>query len=40
MKMNENKVFLEQYYETMGIAEPVYRFCSKIEENLKKRFPD
>ena len=38
MKMNENKDLLEQYYETMGIAEPVYRFCSKIEENLKKRF--
>ena len=36
--MDEKKERLEQYYKEMGISELVYRFCSKIEENLKERF--
>lgn len=35
--MKENKL-LRQYYKNMGISEPVYDFCAKIEEELKERF--
>ena len=36
--MNEEQQILEQYYESMGISRPVFRFCSQIEERLKERF--
>ena len=36
--MDEKNTILEQYYKEMGISEPVYQFCSKIEESLKERF--
>ena len=38
--MNEEKQILEQYYESMGISRPVFRFCSEIEEKLKGRFAE
>lgn len=36
--MNEEQQILEQYYESMGISRPVFRFCSQIEERLEERF--
>ena len=36
--MDEKNTILEQYYKEMGISEPGYQFCSKIEESLKERF--
>lgn len=38
--MDEKNTILEQYYKEMGISEPVYRFCSKIEDSLKERFDE
>ena len=36
--MNDEKKILEQYYESMGISRPVFRFCSEIEKGLSERF--
>lgn len=36
--MENNREILKEYYKTMGIAEPVYDFCSSVEEELKDRF--
>ena len=36
--MMENKDMLKDYYKQMGISEPVYEFCHRMEEGLKERF--
>ena len=33
--MDNKNIILENYYKEMGISEPVYQFCSRIEDSLK-----
>ncbi len=38
--MNSFEYELEKQYESMGITEPVYKYCEKVLESLKERFSE